>query len=175
MTTSGPARFRRSSRKLALLVMAWVCAAIASEAAPALDPAQIPSTPSDAASVERVEPPAAVHLPLETLLRTLDVPPPARSLDLEALAREPVASAPPAPSGALELWKDRVRLQRRSQPFGPAGPRQGTHSETQASLRVPVDESLSVEGGVRVDQRDEPGDEEPERLSIPRVGVEVRF
>jgi hypothetical protein len=59
--------------------------------------------------------------------------------------------------------------------MGRAGPHQGTHSETEASVRLPVDDSVSLEGGVRVDSRDHPRVEEPKRSSIPRVGVEVRF
>ena len=68
-----------------------------------------------------------------------------------------------------------MHVERRSEPIGRAGPRQGTYSETEASVRVPVDDSVSLEGGVRVDQRNEPGSEDPERRSIPRVGVEVTF
>ena len=75
----------------------------------------------------------------------------------------------------LEEWKDRVRLERHTEATGPAGPKQGSVSQTDAGVRIPVDESVSLEGGVRVDQRDDPKAEEPVRKSIPRVGVEVRF
>jgi hypothetical protein len=68
-----------------------------------------------------------------------------------------------------------VRVKRRSETIGPAGPRQSTAYETEAGLRVPLDDSVSLEGGVRVDERDKPGVEESDRKSIPRVGVEVRF
>ena len=68
-----------------------------------------------------------------------------------------------------------MRLERHSEQVGPAGPRQGTHSETEAALRIPVDKSVSLEGGVRVDSREDPSLKEPVRKSTPRVGVEVKF
>ncbi len=118
--------------------------------------------------------PAPSYLPLDALLRLAPEPRPAeQSVDLRS---PPPAAAPaPAPPGALDRLKRQMRLERRSEPIGPAGPRQGTHSEIEAVLRVPLDEDVSLEGGVRVDQRDEPGAEAPERRSTPRVGVEVRF
>jgi hypothetical protein len=118
---------------------------------------------------------APSHPPLDLLLRPAREPGPApRSVDLRT---QPPAAAPaPAPPGAFERWKRQMRLERRSEPIGPAGARQGTHSEIEAALRVPLDEDVSLEGGVRVDQRDEPGAKKtPERQSTPRVGVEVRF
>jgi len=130
----------------------------------------------EAMSVETAPPQNESHVPLESLMRAprasgRSLEPP---LDLRGL-REP--SSPPviAPPTALDRWRGRVRLNRRSEAIGPAGPRQGTLSETEAGLRVPLDDSVSLEGGVRVDQREEPGVEAPERKSSPRVGVEVRF
>jgi hypothetical protein len=116
------------------------------------------------------------HVPLESLLRApyAPGPPPEPPLDLGSLRYEPAAPESASPS-AIDRLKDRVRLQRRIDAIGPAGPRQGTVSETDAGLSVPLDDSVSLEGGIRVDQRDEPGAEEPERKSTPRVGVKVRF
>jgi len=117
---------------------------------------------------------APSHPSLDALLRLALEPGPAkRSVDLRS---QPPAAAPaPAPPGALDRLKRQMRLERRSEPIGLAGPRQGTHSEIEAALRVPLDEDISLEGGVRVDQRDEPGAKAPQRRSTPRVGVEVRF
>ncbi len=116
------------------------------------------------------------HVPLESLLRApyAPGPQPEPPLDLDSLRYEPAAPQSASPS-AIDRFKDRVRLQRRSDAIGPAGPRQGTVSETDAGLSVPLDDSVSLEGGIRVDQRDEPGAAEPERKSTPRVGVKVRF
>jgi hypothetical protein len=76
---------------------------------------------------------------------------------------------------ALDRLGDNIRLERRGEAIGPAGPRQGTAWETDAALRIPVDESVSLEGGVRVDSRDEPGAKAAPARKTPRVGVEVRF
>ena len=117
------------------------------------------------------------HVPLESLLRAPQEagssPKPPLDLSKASDADEPLPVPPPF--GGLERWKDRVHVERRSDPIGRPGPKQGTYSETEAGVRVPVDESVSLEGGVRVDSRSEPGAEEPERESIPRVGVEVKF
>lgn len=114
-------------------------------------------------------------MPLEVLLRV-----PVTTLGEEAKrpsaldAVEPPPVAPQVPS-AGPSWRDRIQVERRSEAIGPAGPRQGAYSETEAGVRVPVDDRVSIEGGVRVDQRDEPGQESPERKSSPRVELEVRF
>ena len=131
------------------------------------------SAPAPAAATAS---PAPVHPPLDILLRPArETGPLARPVDLGVRAEPLVAVPAGAAPGAIERLKRQLRLERRSQPIGPAGPRQGTHSETEAALRIPVDETVSVEGGVRVDQRDEPGAKAPQRRSTPRVGVEVRF
>lgn len=75
---------------------------------------------------------------------------------------------------AVDRVKERLRIERRSQPLGPAGPRQGKHSETDAGVTVPLGDDIRLEGGVRIDDREEPA-RERERTSQPRVGVEVRF
>jgi len=114
------------------------------------------------------------HLPLDVLLRTpLEPGPPKSPLILGEPGEAPVAAAPPA--SGLDGWKDRVRIERYSEPYGVPGPRQGTVSQTEAGVRIPVDDSISVNGGVRVDQRDEPGVHQPERVSRPQVGVEIKF
>jgi hypothetical protein len=120
--------------------------------------------------------PAEIHVPLESLLRTpLGAPAFERPIDLAA--RDAASSEPgvAVPRGAFEEWKQRVQLERRVEPIGRPGPRQGTHAEIDAALRIPIDESISVKGGVRVDERDDADDEAPQRRSTPRVGVEVRF
>ncbi len=99
-----------------------------------------------------------------------------RPVDLQKPEPKPDAKTTAATEpGAIDRLKNQVHVDTRSEPIGPKGPRQGTRSETDAGIRVPLDESVSVEGGVRVDQRKDPSLEEPERKSTPRVGVEVRF
>ena len=126
--------------------------------------------------VETTEPaPENPVVPLDALLRTPGgsgrTPSP---LDPRELEDRPAAAGPPPP-GVFEEWKDRVRVERHTEATGPAGPKQGSVSQTDAGVRIPVDASVSLEGGVRVDQRDDPKAEEPVRKSMPRVGVEVRF
>ena len=123
--------------------------------------------------VETAEPSAETHVPLDALLR---VPAGSRQapLDLRELEDKPVAAGPPTP-GVFDEWKERVRVERHTEATGHAGPNQGTVSQTDAGVRIPVDKSVSLEGGVRVDQREDPKAEEAQRKSIPRVGVEVRF
>src|SRR5262249_54512356 len=122
----------------------------------------------------QASPMAESHVPLDVLLRTpLEPGPPKNPLVLGEPGEAPVAVAPPA--SGLDRWKDPVRLQRPSEPYGISGPRQGTISQTEAGVRIPVDDSISVNGGVRVDQRDVPGVQQPERVSRPEVGVEIKF
>ena len=74
------------------------------------------------------------------------------------LASARAVAAPPSPSrGALDRLGEASALERRSEPIGPAGPRQGTPRRRRRALRIPVDKSVSLEGGVRVDSREEPG------------------
>jgi hypothetical protein len=116
---------------------------------------------------------APEHPPLDILLKQPEWTEPRESpIDLSRGAPDPAASSDP---GLLDRWREHVRLERHSEDVGPAGPRQGKVSETEAALRIPVDESVSLEGGVRVDSREDPGLEEPVRRSTPRVGVEVKF
>lgn len=89
---------------------------------------------------------------------------------------EPVtAPTAPKPPHALDRLGDSIRLERRGEAIGPAGARQGTAWETEAGLRIPVDQSVSLEGGVRLDSREEPGAKPQPARKTPRVGVEVRF
>jgi hypothetical protein len=122
------------------------------------------------------------YAPLDALLDLSDRVPrgaPAaaepRAVDLQRDTSEPQPAPTASEPGAIDRLKNQVHVDRRSQAIGPKGPRQGTRSETDAGIRVPLDEDVSLEGGVRVDERDEPGQEAPERKSTPRVGVEVRF
>jgi hypothetical protein len=120
-----------------------------------------------------VSEPAIDHPPLDALLRAPDLPRTEKPLELKS----PPAAAPkpkPAP-GALDRLGQNIRLEGRKESIGLSGPRQGTLYETEAGLRIPVDSAVSLEGGVRVDTREEPGVKDPDRRSTPRVGVEVRF
>jgi hypothetical protein len=140
--------------------------------APAATPASRSTQAAARPRIETTAPPAEAHVPLETLLRT---PPVAAAppLHLPLPDGEPAAVAPPP--GVLDGWKDRVRVERRTEATGHAGPKQGSVSQTDAGLRVPVDDAVSLEGGVRVDSREDPEAEAPVRQSMPRVGIEVRF
>lgn len=128
------------------------------------------AVPADA---EPAEPPERV-VPLEALLRTPSAKPPPAPLDLRAPA--PTESgAVPADRGVTDAVRERVRVDRRSEAIGQPGPDQGTYSETDASVDVPVGERVKLRGGVRVEERDQPAEERRERESTPRVGVEVQF
>ncbi len=127
-----------------------------------------------AAAAAPVDDPAVEHPPLDVLLRAPHLPRAAPStVDLGSPAA--AAATLPKPPGAIDRLGQSIRLERRSEAIGPAGPRQGALYETEAGLRIPVDQSISLEGGVRVDSREEPGAKEPDRRSTPRLGVEVRF
>jgi hypothetical protein len=118
--------------------------------------------------------PSEDHPPLDVLLRAPDAPR-AESKPID-LAPPPGNAPTPKPApGALDRLGQNIRLERRKEAIGISGPRQGTLYETEAGLRIPVDSAISLEGGVRVDTREEPGAEEADRRSTPRVGVEVRF
>jgi hypothetical protein len=164
---------------------------------PTLDPVQppadlaLPPIPGERAPAQPARPhpashkadiaaavaePAIDHPPLDVLLRAPELPPAEEPLDLAA--PPPAAAAPTQPkpvSGALDRLGQNIRLDSRKEPIGLSGPRQGTLYETEAGLRIPVDSAVSLEGGVRVDTREQPGAREPDRRSTPRVGVEVRF
>jgi hypothetical protein len=141
-------------------------------------PPPVEAPPQQARS-EEAEP---QYAPLDALLDLSDRVPrgaPAaaepRSVDLQPEPEAPEPAATASEPGAIDRLKNQVHVDRRSQAIGPKGPRQGTRSETDAGIRVPLDDDVSLEGGVRVDERNEPGQEAPERKSTPRVGVEVRF
>jgi len=137
---------------------------------------QIAGRPPNLPRRHAAAPPAAVaptHPTLDALLRAPYAPPTASStVDLG-----PAASAriEPKPPRALDPLGPSIRLERRGESIGPAGPRQGTYWETDAGVRFPVDKSVSLEGGVRVDSRDEPGAKQTENRPTPRVGVQVKF
>jgi len=143
-------------------------------AAPAASDAPVAAAPAASGAPVAAAPAAEARVPaLEDLMRL-----PAAS---EPKAPDLLASDPPPPPDATPeeraAWRERIRVQRHSAEIGPTGPRQGTYSETDASLRVPVGERVQLEGGVRVNDREEPGRErqESDRSSSSRVGVEVRF
>jgi hypothetical protein len=148
---------------------------IPGESAPASPPRRAPTARQKVDIAAAVAEPANDHPPLDALLRPPDAPPSEKPIDLAV--PPPAASAPqpkPAP-GALDRLGQNIRLERRKEPIGLPGPRGGTLYETEAGLRIPVDSTVSLEGGVRVDTREEPGVEEAQRRSTPRVGVEVKF
>jgi hypothetical protein len=141
---------------------------------PELEPIQLTPVPEEDEAAALLEEDVSVAA-LEDLLRIPHgTAPSGREDRVVAPSAEIAPSAPSAPS-AIDRLRDRVHLERRSDPIGPKGPRQGTRSETDAAIRVPIDDEVSLEGGVRVDQRDDPTLPEAERKSTPRVGVKVRF
>jgi hypothetical protein len=113
--------------------------------------------------------------PLDVLLRAPRSAGPSAPEGIDLAAPASDAQIEPKPPGALDKLGQSIRLESRNEAIGPSGPRQGTYYETDAGVRIPVDKDVSLEGGVRVDSREEPGAKEPERRSTPRVGVEVRF
>jgi hypothetical protein len=120
-------------------------------------------------------PDAATHPPLEALFRAPDLPRPDLPATFDLAPPAQVRLVEPKPARAIDRLGQSIRLESHAEKIGPAGPRQGTFWETDAGVRIPVDESVALEGGVRVDSREEPGVKESERRSTPRVGVEVRF
>ena len=148
---------------------------IPGEGAPASPPRRTPTPRQKADIAAAVAEPAVDHPSLDVLLRAPDPPQPEpKPLDLAPPPAAAASQPKPAP-GALDRLGENIRLERRKEPIGVAGPRQGTLYETEAGLRIPVDSAVSLEGGVRVDTREEPGVEKADRRSTPRVGVEVRF
>lgn len=129
-----------------------------------------------ATAAESPDPPIS-HPPLDALLRAPSAGPPEPTgpppIDLGTAPPDALPAAIGEP-GTVDRMRRRLLLERRSESIGPAGPRQGTHTETDAGVRVPLDEAVSIEGGVRVDERAEPN-RESERKSRPQLGVEVRF
>ena len=144
--------------------------------AEATRPSAAPTAAAAAVAAAKATSEEPEHPSLDILLKQPPAAPPERpsTIDLSRGSPDPAASGAGDP-GTLERWKEHVRLERRTEQIGPAGPRQGTVSETEAALKIPVDESVSLEGGVRVDSREEPSAKEPVRRSTPRVGVEVKF
>jgi hypothetical protein len=147
------------------------------EAQPPQVPAAKPKIPAPQHADESTAPASAepAHPPLDALLRPrYEQPGASTSVDLGR--SEPVtAPVAPKPPRTLDRLGDSIRLERRGEAIGPAGPRQGTAWETQAGLKIPVDESVSLEGGVRLDSREEPGAKPQPARKTPQVGVEVRF
>ena len=139
------------------------------------EPPQIRPTRTARAPAPAPASPDADHPSLEALFRAPYPQPEAPPGSVALGAADPDAPVVPKPPGAIDRLGQSIRLERRAEAIGPAGPRQGTVFETEAGVRIPVDKSVSIEGGVRVDSREEPGAEEPDRRSTPRVGVEVRF
>jgi len=125
-------------------------------------PRPAPAAPPESAAAD----PA---LALDRLLRWSDSQAPP-GLDLRP-GREPAAAAQ-ASGGAGGGTS--VYLRRRSETHGPAA-REQALDETEVGVRVPVDASVDLRGGVRVDSREDVRTGERESKTTPTVGVEVRF
>ena len=125
-----------------------------------------PTSPAASAPQESALDPQPV-VPLEKLL-TWTEPRPSPSVDLGAGAR-PGAEADAGSGSGL---RKRVYLKRRSEDLAP-GSQPRALETTDVGVRVPVDDSVSLRGGVRIESREE--GEERSREHTPTVGVEVRF
>jgi hypothetical protein len=148
---------------------------------PEAQPPQVPAAKPKIATQSRTEKSTTTasaereHPSLDALLRgRYERSTESSSVDLGSM--EPItAPTAPKPPRTLDRLGDSIRLERRGEAIGPAGPRQGTLWETEAGLKIPVDKSVSLEGGVRMDSREEPGAKPQPARKTPRVGVEVRF
>jgi hypothetical protein len=139
-----------------------------------MEPPPIRPTRTAKAPTPAPKAPDAQHPPLEALFRAPYAQPAgSTTVDLDPGSSD--APVVPKPPGTIDRLGQSIRLERREEAIGPAGPRQGSVFETEAAVRIPVDKSVAIEGGVRVDSREEPGAKEPDRRPTPRVGVEVRF
>jgi hypothetical protein len=144
----------------------------------ALDPGAPASAPAGEAPAA-AEPPAGAEamsdaapgtprlVPLESLLGWSE-PRPAPGIDLGSAAK--AGADPEAPKGSG--LSGRVTLQRHSEDL-PPGSSQRRLETTDVGVRVPVDESVSLKGGVRIESREE--GEKHVQEKTPTVGVEVRF
>jgi len=117
---------------------------------------------------ERTEP---EPIPLENLLRVPQGGPLETDRNPHLRAPEPDAAA----EAARPSLRERVRVGHRSEQAGVPGPRERTVGQTDASVSVPVKDSVNLRGGVRVDSRRE-GDGALEDVEpAPSVGIDVRF
>jgi len=115
--------------------------------------------------------PAPEPVPLEKLLgHKPEYRRPERGLVLE----EPPAPQDPA-QGATPGARSPIEVRHRSQEVGPMGPDRRTVGDAEVGVSVPVDDAVSVKGGVRVDYDQDPKKERTQIDSTPTVGVEVRF
>jgi hypothetical protein len=145
------------------------------EAQPPEVPVAKPKIPTQSSAEKSTTTASAEHPSLDALLRAR-YERSAESSSVDLGSTEPItAPTAPKPPRALDRLGNSIRLERRGEAIGPAGPRQGTVWETEAGLRIPVDDSVSLEGGVRLDSREEPGAKPQPARKTPRVGVEVRF
>ena len=147
-------------------------AAIA-EAAPELEIAAAPA-PARSAPAEVRVPPSEDPLepglvPLEKLLdwQTEYRPEPA-GLRLEP-PDDPTQDSSTSGIGA------KVRIRHHSEEIGPKGPDRREVGDAEVGVAVPVNESVSVKGGVRVEYDRDPNTRRTEVDSMPTVGVEVQF
>jgi len=155
----------------------------AADAAPAADPAADVDPAAEGLDGDLLSPsvttePQTRIVPLDSLLRAPTAPKPApapRVLDLREPSESDAKSADKEGTSVTDTVRDRVRVERRSERIGRVGPDQGTYSETEAGVDVPVGEGVKLRGGVRVQERDDPAEERRERESTPQVGVEIEF
>jgi hypothetical protein len=128
-----------------------------------LEPAAQPSPEPPRASQPALDP-----VPLEKLLgHKPEYRRPEPVLVLEAPEEPTPGAAPGAPSP--------VQVRHRSQEIGPMGPDRRKVGDAEVGVSVPVDDSVRLKGGVRVDYDQDPKKERTQIESTPTVGVEVRF
>ncbi len=133
------------------------------------------ATPSVSAEPLPQEAPSSVRhkveqvlVSLETLLDVGQEPPRERGLDFDA---NPHLRAAP-----LKYSKktQRLHLEHHEDELGLAT-REIKRRRTEVELSLPVDESVELRGGLRVDRHERAGQDSSERDTTPTVGVEVRF
>jgi len=113
-------------------------------------------------------------VPLERLLK-LPAQGPGASVGLEVDRNPHLRAGAPEPDARREgSLRDRVRVEHREEPAGVGG-REKTVGQTEASVRVPVKDSVDLRGGVRVDSQREGSGEIEEVEPAPSVGIDVRF
>lgn len=127
-------------------------------------PASPGARPDSAAALD-----TAPDVPLEKLLTLREPPPPAGALTLD---RNPHLRRGEAPGAAGATGDEGLRVTERTEQVGPGG--ETSVKQTEASVGVPVGESVDLRGGVEVERLRQHG-EEAGTDARPKVGFEVRF
>jgi hypothetical protein len=150
-------------------------AAVAAEPGPGLDVAPGAKRVAPARPPVSAAPPPAPEDPYPSFDRLLELPPPAPAGPQSV---EWAGQRGPAAAGeSRDPARRRVRLDYSRKSLTEGVPMQPERRRTDVGVSVRVDESdrLRVRGGVRVEEREEAGEEEREADRTPTVGVEVRF